>query len=529
MVTTRIVPERHRAVLFDMDVLTDTARLHAGAWQRLFDAYLTDRSDSSGEVHRSFRDEDYRRWVEGKPRVDGVLDFLRSRGIELPRGQPDDAPSTNTAHGLGALKDIYFKAALATDGVDVLDGAVTLLEALRAKGVRTAVISASKNCAAVLDRAGLAGWLDARVDGQWTEHRCLPGKPDPATFLEAAHLLNVGTAETVVIEDSRAGIEAGKQGGFALVIGVDRTGEPEHLRHAGADAVVSELDDISVAASTIEEARQPLSRVPEALAHWTEIASRLQNRPAFVFDFDGTLADIAPDPAAVVLSAGARALLRHLADHAPTAVISGRDLRDAAQRVQVDGFWYAGSHGFEISGPRGETFCHPAGLDARNDLDDAQRRLDVALADVPGVALEPKRCALAVHYRKVERGSVERVLGVIDDVAADLPELRQLHGRQVVELLPRVEWDKGRALLWLLDHIGHQQPRPECVFYAGDDVTDEDALRVVHDDGVGVVVVNPEHGDRETYAHYAVDSPTELITLLDRVTELVCHRASQRP
>ena len=505
MVAANIDPDRHHAVLFGMDgVLTDTAGVHSAAWKRLFDQYLAGHSPDL----RPFGGDDYARFVDGRPRADGVIDFLRSRGIELPRGAPDDTTGQDTALGLGKLKEHYFRDALAASGVRVCDGAVALLDSVRSRNLRTAVLSASRNCALVLELAHLIDRFDARVDGLVAEERGLPALPHPAVFFEAAHLLGVEPDRAVVVESSAVGVEGARRGGFALVIGVGIT---------GGHVVVGSPREITIDGA--EPGTTPMSAIPDATACWDELVARLRTgRPALLFDFDGTLAPISDTPDRVRLPWETRRVLQQLSELCPVAVLSGRDLDDVRQRVRVHGLWYAGSHGFEIAGPQEEYFAHPAGEAALPDLDEAQRRLSAELAAVPGVLIDRKRFALAVHYRLVEHDSVERVVSAVGEVGGGLPSLRLARGRMVAELLPDVDWNKGQALGWLLDHVAEPDLLP---LYVGDDFTDEDALRAVRDIGVGIVLRSGEHGDRMTWAHYAVDDPRSLGVLLGRVASLL--------
>jgi alpha,alpha-trehalase len=232
------------AVIFDMDgVITDTASVHSAAWKRMFDAYLAERE---GDDARPFSDDDYQLYVDGKPRYDGVDDFLRSRGIELPRGEPADSPDTKTVCGLGNRKQEMFARTLREQGVAVFPTSVELLRRLRGAGLGTAVISASKNAAQVLESAGVIDLFDARVDGEVADELGLAGKPDPAVFLEAAGRVGVTPAEAAIVEDAIAGVEAGRRGEFALVIGVDRVGNADRLRSHGADVVVEDLGELRV-------------------------------------------------------------------------------------------------------------------------------------------------------------------------------------------------------------------------------------------------------------------------------------------
>ncbi|HET9595578.1 MAG TPA: beta-phosphoglucomutase family hydrolase [Anaeromyxobacteraceae bacterium] len=237
------------AVLFDLDgVLTDTARVHAVAWKALFDAFLERRSEEKGERFVPFDIEgDYRRHVDGKPRLDGVAAFLASRGIDLPLGTPADAAGTGSMQALGKLKDAHFLRHLERDGVDAYEPAIALVRALRAEDVATAVVSSSNNCAAVLSAAGISELFDARVDGRDLTRLALRGKPAPDAFLEAARRLAVEPSRAVVVEDALAGVEAGRAGRFGCVMGIDHGGRSMELRAAGADVVVETLAQVRLA------------------------------------------------------------------------------------------------------------------------------------------------------------------------------------------------------------------------------------------------------------------------------------------
>jgi beta-phosphoglucomutase family hydrolase len=242
-------PRDFDAVLFDLDgVLTQTARVHAVAWKRLFDQFLKRRAAETGEPFAPFDVEaDYRRYVDGKPRQDGVAAFLQSRRIDLPLGAPDDGPTAQSMHGLGNLKDQYFLEELHRHGVQGYEASIALVRTLRAEDVKTAVVSSSHNCAAVLAAAGIAELFDARVDGLDLIRLGLNGKPAPDAFLEAVRRLEVEPSRAVVVEDAIAGVQAGRAGRFGLVIGIDHSGRSLELRRAGADVVVADLADVGVA------------------------------------------------------------------------------------------------------------------------------------------------------------------------------------------------------------------------------------------------------------------------------------------
>ncbi|MCQ4041368.1 beta-phosphoglucomutase family hydrolase [Streptantibioticus rubrisoli] len=237
------LPKGIRACLFDLDgVLTKTALVHAAAWKATFDEFLRRRE---GAGFRPFDAvADYDEYVDGRPRADGVRSFLASRGIELPDGDDDDPPDRDTVHGLGNRKNDLLLEKIRTDGVEAYPGSVRYLDAVRAAGLSTAVVSSSANCRDVLVSVGLDKCFDVRIDGIVAAERKLPGKPRPDTYLEAAHDLGVEPASAAVFEDALAGMDAGHSGHFGYVVGVDRVGQADALRAHGADIVVRDLAEL---------------------------------------------------------------------------------------------------------------------------------------------------------------------------------------------------------------------------------------------------------------------------------------------
>ena len=240
------LPEKVRACLFDLDgVLTDTASVHTKAWKAMFDAYLSQRAERSGEKFVPFdAAADYRQYVDGKKREDGVRSFLSSRGIELPEGNPDDPGDAETIYGLGNRKNEMFQKVLTEDGVEVFDGSRRYLEAVSAAGLGIAVVSSSANTGEVLEITGLDRFVQQRVDGITLREEHIAGKPAPDSYLRGAQLLDVAPDAAAVFEDALSGVEAGHAGNFGFVVGVDRVGQAEDLRRSGADVVVTDLAEL---------------------------------------------------------------------------------------------------------------------------------------------------------------------------------------------------------------------------------------------------------------------------------------------
>ena len=250
------LPDDIQALLFDLDgVLTQTAKVHFKAWKQTFDEYLNTRDGGGGhrdENHRPFTQDDYNEYVDGMPRYDGVRSFLKSRDIELPEGDPGDAPDAETVCGIGNRKNELVLHLIKTDGVQVYDGSVAYVKAAREAGLARAVVSASANCKDVLESAGIADLFDARIDGVVASERHLKGKPHPDTFLAGAEALGVQAAHAVVFEDATSGVQAGHDGHFGYVVGVDRVDHAQALKEHGASVVVKDLSELLTNPPTLE-------------------------------------------------------------------------------------------------------------------------------------------------------------------------------------------------------------------------------------------------------------------------------------
>lgn len=511
------------AFIFDMDgVVTNTADAHFAAWKAVFDQMLRRWAGAPDDL-KPFEREDYLVHVDGVPRHEGVRRFLASRGIDLADGHPDDR-TVETARGIANLKNDRFFSWLERHDVPLFADARALIGGLRCSGVRVGVFSASRNARRVLDRAHVACLFEVVVDGVDAAELGLPGKPDPAMLVETARRLGCAPQKTVVIEDALLGVEAGARGHFALVIGVNRRGDEAGrqraaLRAAGADLVVRDLRRVMTDEGTN---LRTVNGLPSALDRTGEIMQRIGAHPLAVFlDYDGTLTPIVRDFRKADISRKMVAAIAGLAALVPTAVISGRALGDVRERVGLNQVFYAGSHGFEIAGP--------GGLDARPNeshalvqtIEEAADALVNAIRGIDGAEIERKGFSLAVHFRNAAAADAARVERAVESVVAGRPTLRRSRGKKVFEVQPRVGWDKGQAVEWLLNNtrLGAGGAVP---LYIGDDLTDEDAFAAVAGRGISIIV---RGGDRVTTADYALDDSDSVCRLLNWLTERIAEPA----
>ncbi len=507
-----IKTSEYDAIVFDLDgVVTDTAGVHAAAWKQLFDEFLKNYAEKTETEFVPFdKEDDYLKYVDGKPRYKGVEDFLKSRGITLEQGDPEDPPDKETICGLGNKKNIAFQERLENDGVAIFDSTVKLIETARARGMKIGIISSSKNCEPVLKRAGLLDLFEVKVDGVDAAEMGLKGKPHPDVFLSAVDQLGVAAQRSVVVEDAISGVRAGDRGDFGLVIGVDRTGIEEQLLEKGADVVVKDLIQVQIEDDT------PSSWLPSAIQSFDEIMEKIKGKELAAFlDYDGTLTPIVERPEDAIMADDMREVIAELSKQCKVAIVSGRDRADVQERVKLDNLFYAGSHGFDIKGPGGFEKIHDKGKEFIPILDRVEQELEKTLQTIDGGAqVERKKFSVATHYRRVAEENVQKVKDAVDKVLHKYDSLKKGGGKKVIEIQPAVDWHKGKAVRWLLDAL--ELDREKAVpMYIGDDLTDENAFREIKKDGIGILVATEE---KKTEAHYVLADTDAVRAFLKRLS-----------
>ena len=501
----------HDAVVLDLDgVLTKTQKVHAEAWKKAFDEFLRAHADDDDDRFRPFEiDPEYYDFVDGKPRFDGAASFLGSRDIERSRGTPDDEPGRGTIWGIANRKNEIFLDLLEHDGVTTYPSTMRFLAALRCEGLRTAIVSSSRNCMAVLAAADALDMFDAKIDGRDAEQRELKGKPAPDIFIAAAQDLGVTPDHCVAVEDASSGVEAARKAGFRCVIGVNRGGtdQAQALRDHGAHIVVADLDELSIEGDGLFFRELPLEHSQQE-----SFLDRLEDRRVALFlDYDGTLTPIVDRPEEAKLSADMRRVLKKVAGCHTTAIISGRDLPDLKSLVDLEGLVYAGSHGFDIELPDGRRKSPPAAQQALPALKSAGDLIERRIGKTKGIIVERKKYAVTVHYRLAATEEHDTIEAAVDEALRSTEGLRKRGGKKIFELLPDIDWDKGEALLLLLDILDLRDERYMVPLYIGDDVTDEDAFAALGDDGISIAVGRSE---ADSNARWTVPDPAAVGELL---------------
>ncbi|WP_083271280.1 trehalose-phosphatase, partial [Mycobacterium gordonae] len=398
-------------------------------------------------------------------------------------------------------------SAAASGGFRASESTGPLLRRLREAGIGTAVYSGTREGAQLS-----GGLIDELADVDAVE---FADEHDSSVLIRTAGRLKVRPDRCAVIEHDPAGVEDACAAGFSLVIALDHGSE--ELTSHGADAVIADLAEISV--RNVDSA---ISAITDALQVYSQLKELVTARQPVVFvDFDGTMADIVGQPETAALVPGAADALRALTPHCPVAVISGRDLADLRARIDVDGLWFAGSHGFELVAPDGTLHQNADAAASVGVLVRAAVRLADELKDIPGTIVERKRYAVAVHYRNTDPQAVDRVIAAVRRLGRSAG-LRVTTGRKLVELRPNVSWDKGKALHWILEHLATEQNSSSTTtlpIFIGDDISDEDGFDAIRFDGVGIAVRHLEGGDRPSAATFSLESPSAVTQFLQRLAD----------
>lgn len=527
-----------KAVIFDLDgVITKTALAHAQAWKEVFDEYLLLREKRDKETFREFiYPADYLTYVDGKPRYQGVKSFLESRNISISYGDPLDSFDKETICGLGNKKNIKFREVLKTKGVQVYPSTISFIEELKSLGIKIGVASSSKNCRYILEAANLENLFETRVDGEISAQLGLKGKPQSDIFTTASFNLGVDPAKAIVVEDASSGVLAGRNGGFGLVLGIARENNAKELFENGADLVVSDLSELNLKIVEKWFLRTPssLGKIwegkPEKLITTLKsktssafISNPWYNRSAkevffshknliFFLDYDGTLTPIVDKPELAIISERMKEAVKKLAQKYKVAVISGRMRQEVQNLIGIENIFYAGNHGFDISGP-GFSLLYPQAQEIMPLMAQIAQKLSKEIGFFEGILIEDKKFSVGVHYRLVKKENILKVQEAVEKITENNSSLRLMRGKKVLEILPAVDWNKGKAVCWLMQALKISWSS-NSVIYIGDDTTDEDAFRAVRTRGTGILVAEKP---RISAADFVLKSPQEVEGLFEKI------------
>lgn len=507
------------ALIFDLDgVITQTRRTHKKSWKEMFGHFFAQRHAEQTPL----TEEDYQLFIDGKPRYEGVRAFLRSRGINLPFGKPDDEPGFETICALGNIKNRMFNEILDRDGIEVYPKAVERLKEWKQKGYKTAIVSSSKNCQKILEVAGLQGFFDVSVDGLVSEELGLKGKPDPDIFVEASRRLDAHPENSVVFEDAISGVQAGQRGFFGLVVGVNRFNNLNALLQNGADICIDDFDEFDPEDQALLEDyfSQPGTPIFPEKFKFFEIL--LKRKPVIFLDYDGTLTPIVPRPEDAVISEDMKETLRRLAEIFKVAIVTGRDKEDVENLVGLKELIYAGSHGYIISGPGGLSMEHPDSKKIIPKLDVIEVEVkDILEKETKGTQLDRKRYAIGIHFRNARPQDEEVVYRVARKMLEKYPGHKIGEGKKIVEIKPDLDWHKGKAVEWILEALGLESQDDSIPVFIGDDVTDEDAFETLKGQGIGILVGG--HGQK-THARYTLKNVYQVRIFFEKLIELYKNR-----
>jgi len=530
------------AVIFDLDgVITRTASVHAEAWKKIFDGYLKMREKRDGEPFKEFtHQEDYLQYVDGKPRYNGVNSFLKSRGITLPMGDPTDSAEMETVCGIGNKKNQVFHDIVESEGVEVYQSTIDFIHELKKHDIRIGCASSSKNCEVILKSAAIDHLFEVRIDGVVSVDMGLKGKPEGDIFVTAARKIGASPYRSVVVEDAKSGVQAGRNGGFGLVIGLAREKNASKLMRNGADVVVRDIEFLSLdwvekwfhqkpkiffdewgeAESNAHVSRSRNKAKTEIMVspyHFRTPQSALITEKQLVLflNYDGTLTPIVDKPESAQLDSEMRDIIAQLAKKHIVSIVSGRDPEDVKKLVGVENVIYAGNHGFDILGQR-FSMIQNKGKRITPIIHAITIKLKSELKTIPGIIFEEKKFNIAIHYRHVSDNDFEIVKSKIEKTVSEYKSLRLMKGKMVFEILPNVDWGKGSAIRWIMK-TNKVAWSKASVFYIGDDVTDEFAFRMIRTRGTAIVV---SEKDNDSAAHFRVKDTAEVKQLLKKI--LVC-------
>lgn len=498
-----------KGIIFDMDgVVTQTADLHCKAWKVVFNQFFRQIK----EKDYYFTLKDYLYYFDGIPRIDGVINFLNACKIDGNKITNKYGSLKKAVEEICKIKNNLFLSMIDENKVKVFPDALEFIKYLLALNYKVAIISSSKNCQIILDKAGIIHLFSICIDGESAERKNIPGKPHPGIFLEAAKQLQLLPEQCMVIEDALAGVSAAKQGQFGLVVALDRKNKLfNEFKQYDPDYILRDLSKNQV---NLYKTFDSSKAAPAINALPILSSALIQQKEIVVFlDYDGTLTPIVDRPQDAHLSSVMKESILQLCKNYLTIIISGRELSNLKEKVGVETLFYAGNHGFEFESPKNFNFSYEIGKEYIEDIQSIFKKIYSILKDVKGCIIENKKFTLSIHYRLVHETNYELISSTIDFLLPSYPKLSRHAGKKVIEIRPNIPWNKGIFSINLLKNMKKDNPNVIPI-YIGDDLTDEDAFQLFNANGITIKVGQGS----STHAHYFLESPNEVRLFLDQLT-----------
>jgi trehalose 6-phosphate phosphatase len=473
-----------KAVIMEMDLIIQTAIIHKTAWKQTL---IGLPGNMPNEILRLF-DELYEKYLDGQPMYHGLEKLLQAKEINLPFGNINDSPGEKTVCALGNLKQKNFNRLLNEPEVKTFSDAAKQIYNWKKLGIKTAIISADENFDEVLDTKDIRTLFDVKINGQKSRQKGLKEKPEADIYMQAVKELHVSPESCILLDDSVAGLQAGSKANFGLLVGVNRYGNRKILSENGADLVIDSFEELDLL-NDPEIKGWFTQNIPPFASEYVKIGDEVYGKtPVLFLDYDGTLTPIVKHPEDAVISQEMQEVLKECASKFRVAAVSGRDMNDLRNKVNLPNLIYAGSHGFHISGPDGLYMEHEKSDEILPRLDELEKKLQKEFSHIKRAQIDRKRYAIAVHYRNVNKEDVPFMLEKLNEIIANFPDLKKGKGKKIVELKPNIEWNKGKAVKWILEKLNLTDKNKYIPIYIGDDVTDEDAYKVLKDWGMGIQV-----------------------------------------
>jgi trehalose 6-phosphate phosphatase len=480
-----ITDNQIKAVVFDIDTILDTERLHHTVWKQVLNEFLNNNYPEKAPLS----EEEYDRFIAGKPKIERIKNLLDSREVSLSFGSHEDPPGEKSICALENQKSRLFNQLLVAASTNYHKQIYNRIIEWKEAGIMTAVVSSDEHFSKIPDTEDLQNLFDVKVDGSAAKKMGLKDKPEADVFMEAVKQMGLSPAECALFDSTVCGLQAASKASFGLVAGIPKQNNAKELSENGADVIVHDFDELDLLNDPEIKMRFE-NPIPPFASEYTKIGELLHDKTPVIFlDYDGTLTPIVNRPEDAILSDEMKEVLKACASRLHVAIVSGRDMIDLKNRVDIDEIIYAGSHGFRISGPEELYLEHEKSASLLPRLDETEKQLQqIFSGKFKGVQVERKRYAIAVHYRNARKEEIPDIKQTVTELVEKTSGLKTGEGKMILEIKPDIDWHKGKAVHWILEKLNLTDRDKYLPIYIGDDITDEDAYESLSEWGISIQV-----------------------------------------